>query len=111
MIMRRLEGRCKELICDWTVFRVSGQRLTQKQAHWPNFHFSGSGPTALLSTGQPWRPGKASAEMQSVAGDPHKAQPQRQERPEQRVGESEPGGSSTGSSSLLAEEEVTRCLA
>jgi len=65
----------------------------------------------MLSTGQPWRPGKVGAEMQAAAGAPHEAQPQRQERPEQRAGESEPGGLSTGSSSLLAAEEVTRCPA
>ncbi len=65
----------------------------------------------MLSTGQPWRPGKGGAEMLAAAGTPRQTQPQGPEQPEPTAGASEPGGSSTGSSSLLAGEEVTRCPA
>jgi transposase len=68
----------------------------------------------MLSTGEPWRSGKAGSEAPSSAGELQQPNSPRGERPEQSdqlAGESEPVGFSTGSSSLLAGEEVTRCPA
>jgi transposase len=65
----------------------------------------------MLSTGEPWRPGKAGAAGPLAAGDPRQTKGPRDEQREQTARESEPGCSSTGSSSLLAGEEVARCPA
>jgi transposase len=68
----------------------------------------------MLSTGEGWRPGKARAEMPTAAGDPGQTTSLQGKRPhpsEPLASASEPGGSSTGASSLLAKEEVTPCPA
>src|SRR5262249_34948887 len=68
----------------------------------------------MLHTGEGWRPGKAGAEMPRVAGDPRKTNSLRGERPKSSdplASASECGGLSTGSSSLLAGEEVAPCPA
>jgi hypothetical protein len=65
----------------------------------------------MLSTGEPWRPGKASSEKTSVAGDGGQTNSPRGKSSGPMAGGSEPGGSSTGSSSLLAGEEVAPCPA
>jgi transposase len=56
----------------------------------------------MLNTGQPWRPGKVISGISSSA-DPRHTYPSSDG--------SEPGGPSTGSSSLLAGEEVAPCPA
>jgi transposase len=63
----------------------------------------------MLRTGEAWRPGKAGAGMPAAAGTPGETPPQGQERPEQSAGAPGPVGLSTGSSSLLAGQEVTPC--
>jgi len=65
----------------------------------------------MLSTGEPWRPGKASSEKPSVAGDRGQTNSPRGKSSGPMASGSEPGGSSTGSSSLLAGEEVAPCPA
>ena len=68
----------------------------------------------MLSKGERWRPGAASAETPAAAGDPRQAslwQPRRTMLLALAARESEAVGSSTGSSSLLPGEEVTRCPA
>ena len=68
----------------------------------------------MLSKGDRWRPGAASAETPAAAGDPRQArlwQPRRTMLLALAARESEAVGSSTGSSSLLPGEEVTRCPA
>jgi hypothetical protein len=68
----------------------------------------------MLRTGEPWRPGKAGVETPPATGGPRPAQEARDEQrepsdPSARA--AEPGRWSTGSSSLLAGGEVTRCPA
>jgi transposase len=66
----------------------------------------------MLSTRESWRPGNASSE--SAADEPRQARPQRARRTvllALSVDEAASGSSSTGSSSLLAGEEVTQCPA
>lgn len=64
----------------------------------------------MLSTGEPWRPGKPGSQMPS-ASEPNSPGDTGPESSGSLASDSEPGGSSTGSSSLLAGEEVTRCPA
>jgi hypothetical protein len=67
----------------------------------------------ILSTGQPWRPGKVISAISSSA-DPRHTYPSSEGQPKQTdqgARESEPGGPSTGSSSLLAGEQVASCRA
>lgn len=67
----------------------------------------------MLSTGEPWRAGQAGAQVPSTC-EPGPTPERRDKRPESSgslVSDSEPGSLSTGSSSLLAGEEATRCLA
>jgi transposase len=68
----------------------------------------------MLRTGEAWRPGKGDAGMPPAAGAPRPTDPSRDERPEPVdpvARASASGGLSTGSSSLLAGEEVTPCRA
>jgi len=68
----------------------------------------------MLHTGEGWRAGKAGAEMPRAAGDPGKTNSLRGERSKSSAplaSASECGGLSTGSSSLLAGEEVAPCPA
>jgi transposase len=60
----------------------------------------------MLSTGQPWRPGKTNAETPSPTGEPGQANARRCKSSPTLVSDSEPDRSSTGASSLLAGEEV-----
>ena len=68
----------------------------------------------MLSKGERWQPGSASSETPAAAGDPR---PTRLWRPRRTMLSAlaacaaEAAGSSTGSSSLLPGEEVTRCPA
>ena len=63
----------------------------------------------MLSTGQPWRPGKSNAETQSATGEPGQANSRRCKSSPTSVSDCEPDCSSTGSPSLLAGEEVAPC--
>jgi transposase len=63
----------------------------------------------MLSTGEPWRAGKAGLEVPSAAGDPGQMNSPPTNLSGPLVSDSEAGGSSTGSSSLLAGEEVASC--
>lgn len=68
----------------------------------------------MLRTGQPWRPGKGDAARPSPADAPEPPHPptgRQHEPPAPLARACEPGGVSTGSSSLLAGEEVTPCPA
>jgi transposase len=68
----------------------------------------------MLSTGEPWRPGHPGSEAPSPASDPRQAHQPWERRTvllALSANEAETGGSSTGSSSLSAGEEVTRCPA
>jgi transposase len=66
----------------------------------------------MLSTGEPWRSGKPGLETAAAAGDPQQTpRDERPEQPDQVSSDFEPGGSSTGSSSLSARGEATRCPA
>lgn len=60
----------------------------------------------MLSTGEPWRPGKAGSESSSAAGDPGQMKGNLSGA---SVSDSDCGSSSTGPSSLLAGEEVAPC--
>jgi transposase len=60
----------------------------------------------MLSTGEPWRPGKAGSESSSAAGDPGQ---RKGNLSAASLSDSDGGGSSTGPSSLLAGEEVAAC--
>ena len=63
----------------------------------------------MLSTGQPWRPGKSNSETQSATGAPGQANSRRCKSSPTLVSDCEPDCSSTGSTSLLAGEEVAPC--
>jgi hypothetical protein len=68
----------------------------------------------MLSTGEPWRPGKAASETSSPASEAKPVRPRRGQRAVLSAlvaKETEAGCMSTGSSSLLTGEEVTRCQA
>ena len=68
----------------------------------------------MLTTGESWRPGNASTETLSAAEDPRQAHRPRDRRTVLSAllaSEVQSGSSSTGSSSLLAGGEVTRCPA
>lgn len=67
----------------------------------------------MLRTGEAWRPGKVDSGMPSGAGAPQQTHPSREEQPEvsDPLASASAGELSTGSSSLLAGEEVTRCPA
>jgi transposase len=63
----------------------------------------------MLSTGQPWRPGKAGSATPSAAGDPGQNHSPRDQSSCPCASDCVPGRSSTGASSLLAGEEVASC--
>ncbi len=68
----------------------------------------------MLRTGQPWRPGQGDAARPSPADAPEPPHPptdRQHEPPAPLASTCEPGGVSTGSSSLFAGEEVTPCPA
>jgi transposase len=65
----------------------------------------------MLSTGQPWRPGKADSGTPSVAEDPGQNHSPRDQSSRPCASDCVPGRSSTGASSLLAGEEVASCPA
>lgn len=67
----------------------------------------------MLSTGEPWRPGKTGAQMPSASEPGQTDSPggERSESAASLASDSQSGASSTGSSSLLVGEEVTRCPA
>jgi transposase len=68
----------------------------------------------MLSTGESWRPGKAASETSSPASEAKPVRPRRGRRAVLSAlvaKETEAGCRSTGSSSLLTGEEVTRCQA
>jgi len=68
----------------------------------------------MLRTGQPWRPGKGDAARPSPADapqPPHLPTDRQHAPPAPLAGACEPGGVSTGSSSLFAGEGVTPCPA
>src|ERR1700722_72749 len=63
----------------------------------------------MLSTGQPWRPGKTNSETPSPTGEPGHANSRRCKSSPTMVSDCAPDRSSTGASSLLAAEEVAPC--
>lgn len=63
----------------------------------------------MLSTGEPWRPGGSPSELSSAPGDPEQANSPPGNSSGALASDSERMGSSTGSSSLLAGEEVVPC--
>ena len=66
----------------------------------------------MLSTGEPWRPGKSDSGTPTADEDPRPVRPRRRRLtvPSALItNETEPRGQSTGSSSLTAGEEVARC--
>ena len=68
----------------------------------------------MLSTGEPWRPGKGASEAAEVASEPRPFRPRRRRRTVPSalvVNEGDSPSKSTGSSSLLTGEEVVRCQA
>jgi len=65
----------------------------------------------MLRTGEGWRPGKASSEKASTAGDAGQMHSPRDKSSGPLARDGDPGRSSTGASSLLAGEEVASCPA
>ena len=68
----------------------------------------------MLDAGEAWCPGKAASETPSPASEAEPVRPRRGRRAVLSAlvaKETEAGCSSTGSSSLLTGEEVTRCQA
>jgi transposase len=63
----------------------------------------------MLRTGEVWRPGKSDSETPSASGDSGQRKPLRGQASGKSVSASDPVGSSTGASSLLAGEEVASC--
>jgi transposase len=66
----------------------------------------------MLSTGEPWRPGKSASGTPTADEDPRPVRPRRRRLTVPSAlmtNETEPRGQSTGSSSLTDGEEATRC--